>query len=434
MSSVPALDRTVALLRGDLFPTLDPDVLAAELTSTSVLLRANETNLVGNAAQTAVVSSFVSLAQMGYEVILDVPEVPLLYPQPPLKGSTLRSALLDLGSDLITPARTGPATDTDAQILIGDTAAEGIPGEVIRVGGGPWSAALGIGADSRVRRLADELPVGAVLTGIACAAEVTRIVARRIAHRHGLSVAREFDIGGPREVSLSLPPLDLPEPLDAGELDFISAGAITNGCFFVLLRVPRLRALARVIDDDTAEESNLNRYPLLRRSLLGRMKVGLLASLSIADFRIEQLPLRFGADDGEPPPALRPRVLVGVDDIPSRWEVQRFYPEWLCVAGTSHFAALVSEHADGTACAGCLHPRDDPDAPAELPTISFTSMLAGALQDYRLLAHMAWSPTMLPTLAPGFNLGAPYALTTLGQAARSDCPVGCPASREQKAR
>lgn len=433
MSSVPALDRTITLLRGDLFPTLDPDALTGELISTSVLLRADEANLVGHAAQTVVVSAFVSLAQMGYEVVLDVPDVALVGPQPPLRGSRLRSALLDLGGDLITPARTGAVSDPDAQILIGDTSAVTIGGEVIRVGAGPWSARIAPGADADVGRIVGDLPLGAVLTGIACTAEVTRIVARRIARRHGLTVAREFDIGAPREVNLTLPPLDLPEPLDAGELDLVSAGAITNGCLFVLLRILGLRALARVIDDDTADESNLNRYPLLRRSMLGLMKVDLLSSLTTAGLHIEPVPVRFPTEDGEPPPALAPRVLVGVDDIPSRWAVQRLYPEWLCVAGTSHFTALVSEHVDGSACAGCLHPRDDPDAPAELPTISFTSMLAGTLQAHRLLAHLCGVPAAPPTLAPGFNLGALYPLTTLGQAPRSDCPVGCPASRQAEA-
>jgi hypothetical protein len=89
---------------------------------------------------------------------------------------------------------------------------------------------------------------------------------------------------------------------------------------------------------------------------------------------------------------------------------------------------LTSEHAPGTPCAGCLHPRDDAGGPAELPTISFVSLLAGTLQAHRLLAHASGFPAAPPLLAAGFNLGSPEALAKIGLAANPSCPVGCVAS------
>jgi hypothetical protein len=127
---------------------------------------------------------------------------------------------------------------------------------------------------------------------------------------------------------------------------------------------------------------------------------------------------------------LAPSVVCGVDDIPSRWLVQKMGPRWLCVGGTSHFTVLVSEHTADTPCAGCLHPEDDLDAPAELPTISFTSLLAGALQAYRLLAHATGSAPADPTLGASFNLRALYALEEIPMATRPDCPVGCDESQK----
>src|SRR5258705_13164523 len=75
---------------------------------------------------------------------------------------------------------------------------------------------------------------------------------------------------------------------------------------------------------------------------------------------------------------LRDRVLVGVDDIPSRWAVQAKWPHWLGVGATSHYSALVSHHPSDLSCAGCLHPRDEA-AVAEIPTAAFVSFWSGLL-------------------------------------------------------
>jgi hypothetical protein len=246
-------------------------------------------------------------------------------------------------------------------------------------------------------------------------------------------VSAEFDLDGPREVELQLPTLSVPAVFDLGVIDFISAGAITNACLYVLLRVPGLAGNVRVIDADSGEVSNLNRYALLRRSLLGRAKVGVLAGYSSTTLSIKPLALRLDASTKSEVGALAPSVVCGVDDIPSRWLVQKMEPRWLCVGGTSHFTTLVSEHAVGMPCAGCLHPEDDFEAPPELPTISFASLLAGTLQAHRLLAHASGEMLRDPVLGASFNLRAPYALDEIGMAARADCPVGCASSQAMAA-
>lgn len=431
MNSVPALDRTATLLGGDLFPSLDRGLLTRELTGMPVTLGADRNNLATPAAQTALVTAFVAIAQCGLRIHLAIPDVPLLGPQPPLRGARLRTALVDLAADLITPASLGPAPSETPQVLIGDTQVANA-GEVLRIGGGPYRAELRLGATTPVEAFAGNEMIGAVLAGIAAAAEVVRIAAAVIRNRHGLLVAAEFDLDGPREVEVALPPLSLPTTLDLGAVDFISAGAITNACLYVLLRVPGLAAAVRVIDADTGEVTNLNRYALLRRSLLGAAKVRVLAGYSSEALTIKPLALRLDGSNGNEIGALAPSVVCGVDDIPSRWVVQRMSPRWLCVGGTSHFTTLVSEHTTGMPCAGCLHPEDDFEAPAELPTISFTSLLAGALQAHRLLSHASGEAPRSPVLGASFNLRAPYALDEIGMAERTDCPVGCP--RSQKAR
>jgi hypothetical protein len=73
-----------------------------------------------------------------------------------------------------------------------------------------------------------------------------------------------------------------------------------------------------------------------------------------------------------------PRVLVGTDDIPVRWQVQAEKPPWLGIGATTHWAAMASFHREGLGCARCLHPRDEPTA-GPIPTIAFVSFFAGLM-------------------------------------------------------
>jgi hypothetical protein len=160
--------------------------------------------------------------------------------------------------------------------------------------------------------------------------------------------------------------------------------------------------------------------------VLGQPKVHVLEALAPPGWSVDPVARLY--DDALADEALARRVLVGVDDIPSRWRAQAHAPGWLCVAGTSGTDVVVSEHQPGTACAGCLHPHDDPSDGA-IATVSFVSALAGLLQAYRLVRSTSGAGSLAPVLAYGFSLPAPLALMTLGQPANPACPVGCSAAR-----
>src|SRR5262249_46651047 len=113
-------------------------------------------------------------------------------------------------------------------------------------------------------------------------------------------------------------------------------------------------------------------------------KVDVIASRCTTRFEIEPVPLRFVSSAGANT-QLAPRVIVGVDDIPSRWAVQREAPGWVGVAGTSHFSISSSSHGAGEPCSGCLHSLDDPDGFNPIPTISFVSFWAGLSLAVRLI-------------------------------------------------
>src|SRR5262249_7944080 len=148
------------------------------------------------------------------------------------------------------------------------------------------------------------------------------------------------------------------EAIDLGRVDVISAGAISQAALYALLRFPGVRMWGQIFDDDITAASNLNRNMLSLKGNVGAPKVRLVAD--ICTDRIQLQPIRAGSRSIDPEIGERAhKFVIGFDDIPSRWEVQRLNPGWLAVGGTSHFSISSSEHCSSKPCCGCLHPVDD---------------------------------------------------------------------------
>jgi hypothetical protein len=227
-----------------------------------------------------------------------------------------------------------------------------------------------------------------VAAGLA-AAEAFKTSMRTLAHAARNPARMETVFAPATNVVFALAPEGTPFIRQLGTFDCISGGAIINAILYALARVPGVEGRARVIEPDTADTSNLNRYMLLQRSHLKENKArDLAAILAGCGLTIDPVPKRY-----EPAqlPSLLPlaaSVLVGVDDIPTRWLVQRAGPDWLGVGATTHWSALASFHADGLGCAECLHPADDPGN-APIPTVAFVSFWAGLLTASFFLRHRA---------------------------------------------
>jgi hypothetical protein len=145
----------------------------------------------------------------------------------------------------------------------------------------------------------------------------------------------------------------------------------------------------RIIEPDLLALSNLNRYALALRWMVGWPKTCTLKSFETSSIRITGFGETF--DDTTAPhlAPMAPRLLIGVDHIPSRWAAQRAATSsWVCVGASSHDFVLVSAHPAGSACAGCVHTRDEAIT-GEIPTISFVSFWAGLVQALELIASTA---------------------------------------------
>lgn len=426
-----ALSRTVLLVNRDVFPELSEAQIVDGLTAVRVRIYSDAENLMCAAAQTAVVALAIAVTQTGAAVELCFPDVPQRGAQPPLmEGEGLRTALLRHLRRLPTFQLPHPGAQLEACDVVFGNSAHGeranAPMRVFRVSGNDWSVEI----TARERPMIPwegELPFGGILAAVAIAAEVFRAAMRRLEMVHGIAAAPEHSLASAEEVKLGLPRLSLIDIVPGQGIDIISAGAITNAALFGLWRIPTLTASARIFDDDHVALSNCNRYPLLALPQLGGYKVDALAAVAPPEWSID--PVRRRLDDtidlhGR---KLTQHVLVGADDIPTRWRTQRRAAGWLCVAASSHFEVVVSEHEPGTPCAGCMHPRDE-QFEGDIPTIAFVSMLAGVLQSHRLLGRLAGGPLIDPIVAWAFALDQPHGIYGLAQNPRADCPVRCAAS------
>jgi hypothetical protein len=403
------------------------DAILNGLMSTKVRLTADVNNLSSFAGQTNLITLFSLIAMMGIGIELDIPKISLLGHQPPLRSDELRAALLSYGTDVIPGARVGTSGEpVDVSFVLGDTEATA---PCIRVSGDDERAM--VSSKRAIARWAGDWPLGALAAAAAAAPEALRMAIARITALTGTRppLPGRFtpDPGRTVEIDLTAGGRSTPD-LRSTDLDIISGGAISTSALFCLLRIPTLSARCRVVEPETLDISNLNRYPLARRSDCGKKKAAVLAAAASDRFQIDGVEERFVEERNQAIGNLQQHVLVGVDDIPSRWAVQRACTGWLCVGATSHFYALVTTHESDTPCAGCAHPRDD-DVAGPIPTISFVSFWAGLMQARSLLLALRGdSPQRAVNIWP-LGLHGVHGVHFTRLAPRVDCPVRCRPSR-----
>jgi hypothetical protein len=154
-----------------------------------------------------------------------------------------------------------------------------------------------------------------------------------------------------------------------------------------MLRILHLKGRARVIEFTASDLSNLNRYALLLAADVPNPKTATLRNFTRAGFEVTSAECRLEASTAMNLLPLAPRVLLGVDHIPTRWFAQELAPGWLGIGATSHWNAMASFHEPGLACAQCAHPHDD-DNDAPIPTVAFVSFWAGLLQVAYLIRQL----------------------------------------------
>jgi hypothetical protein len=415
LNALAALDRTALLIGQDLLGgRVSKEIIVQGLSGTTAQIVAPAEQVATPAGQTVVVTLALHLAMCGISIDLQVADADLEAPQPPLAGTALREALANH------IAATWPWIDLrerphpDVRFIIGSTTSN-TPTDIV-VSGGTEHVAVGPAAQVQGGAWTGTWPIAPIAAGTAAASLAVRSAVHQIALAAGgsdglvLPASQVIDLTIPRRHG----------PVAIGDVPMISAGAITNGLLFALLRVPGIRGLLEVFDDDRLEITNLNRYVLARADQLGELKALGLGTYSNSDLTILPHPERYtpGASAGAR------RILVGADDIEVRWAAQHDVDEWLGIGATSHLFSEVTTHATGGPCAGCVHRAVDA-VPEMIPTISVISGWAGLLLANELLQCVAGDTRSRLLSSWPLGLGGPNSHSEAHTSFSPRCALAC---------
>ena len=380
------LSRTILLLRDHLIEGVTDGEIANALLSTRVAIVSDSAAIGTAAAQSAITTIALLCARSGAAVTCLTPSAPIIGPQPPLKGAEFSEALSECLQDLIRSDAPPILNDAPFDLL----AVVGTPDQLPPARSTLWIAADDwSGSFSSTEPIACNWPrvtspFGSLATAGLVASEAFKSATRRLERfASNPEFFRDFfarSLGGTVSLAQGRTPPLTPA---LGDVDVISGGAISQTVLYALARIPGVNGSLRVVEPDASEDTNLNRYALLRRSKLYASKALALAALaadgSLSGLTIQPETWRYDEHTAGRLEPLAPRVVVGVDHIPTRWLVQKRWPAWLGIGATSHYDAMVSIHRAGEAgCAGCAHPVDDP-ADGPLPTAAVVTHWAGVL-------------------------------------------------------
>lgn len=429
MMRAEQLSRTIALYKTDL-GIADDHVVEAALRRFNVLLAIGHPASSTRAGQCAVLTAAMLLARSGHTVFVQATDGPMVGHQPPFEGASLHEAVQSVHGQLIQGSniRLGAPDRIDIAFDFGTASsiAPYLGPRTVTVGWSAWSGEISDWPPSAPVTEFD-WPMGAMAAAVMVAAEVSKMVARSLARLStdpGETLKRFAKSDRAR---LTLAEESTPKLAAVGDFTAISAGAVTNGLFYSLSRLPDLLGRAWVYDSDRSDPSNLNRNMMLLCKLLHLSKVELLEHFGHG-LKVFPVPSMFDEADLE---SLRGRVTVGVDHLPSRWLLARGRYDWMAVGATEHFNVLSSVHFPFSGCPACLHPHDEA-GPEITPTIAHVSFLAGLLQATNLIVDAAGASASLQsaqryifTTAFGRSSGEISSAVDV----RKDCPAGCPASQ-----
>jgi hypothetical protein len=433
MSGFQYLSRTVLLCRDYVLSGLSDQEISHRFESVQVLCVSDLHNLSSHAGQVAIITLVSLLSRMGMQVRLSLPDACLFLPQPPLLGSSIIEVLTG-SSRKLTPNATVIQNDNspaDLTFALGNSKVKNGRVPCWRLSGDDWNGGLSLDREGQPHAFTREWPIGSMVSAALAAGEAFKFVMRRMPLRNA-ACRVFFEMSATCGFKFDAVPV--PEQgVDFGDVDVISAGAISQAILYVLTRLPRVQISARVFDDDVTAASNLNRNMLTLIDDVGLPKVVVAANSCNPKLRLEAIRKHFSEKISESR-KLAARVLVGVDDIPSRWEVQRCAPAWLAVGGTSHFSVSSSSHEPDEPCCGCLHPADESDGTAAVPiaTVSFVSFWAGLVTAVRLIRASLCARGVANRqqlwLTP-LRMDLPSAAMWMPVAPHRECPVKCSAAR-----
>lgn len=163
---------------------------------------------------------------------------------------------------------------------------------------------------------------------------------------------------------------DNPElgPISIDESVLVGLGAIGNAAVWTLARTPELSGRLDLVDHETVDLSNLQRYVLTSQESVDVAKVELCADVLVAtDLEVRGYQVRWGEYLYGRNNWCLPRVAVALDSAEDRRAIQAALPGWIMNAWTQPFDLGVSRHSfvGDDACLTCLYFPDQSEKSEE---------------------------------------------------------------------
>ncbi|MBL0924265.1 MAG: hypothetical protein IBJ12_07340 [Sphingomonadaceae bacterium] len=374
MTSNEQLARTILLLAADLGISNEVAIARALHQPTAVLV-ADEVVASTYAGQVALTTAAMLMRRSGHQVFVDIPDVDLIGFQVPMAGRTLHEAIQSVADKLIDGDAISvgcPLFAPDIAFIFGNgTAGVGVRAKrIMSVGWSKWSGTLN---DWPIQSAWEDCsnPFGVMTAAALAAAELFKVTGRILLPIGNRTAGFGDVFAASKSSSFRLAPEETPLLNELGSFDIVSAGAVSNAFVYAVARIADVTGLGRAFDKDRSDNPNRNRNVLLLPKDMHKPKVDTFVFSN--GLTIEPVPRHFEEYDLA---SLAERVVVGVDDIPTRWMLARGNPAWMGVGATSHFSAMASVHYAHSACAACLHPKDEV-VEGDTPTVAFVSFFAG---------------------------------------------------------
>jgi molybdopterin/thiamine biosynthesis adenylyltransferase/proteasome lid subunit RPN8/RPN11 len=177
------------------------------------------------------------------------------------------------------------------------------------------------------------------------------------------------------QTSWDNPPLP---KISLNDVLLVGAGAIGNCVAYSLASLPNVSGKLTVIDPERIDATNLNRYALATITELKMYKVNVIKEKLQQKFDVKPF---LGTYQKYPHRHKHDLVVITVDNVKTRWDVQLDFPRVILNGGMYADSFTISRHDDflNKPCLGCLYPTSIEMGSMKYPTISFVPMFAGAL-------------------------------------------------------
>jgi hypothetical protein len=148
---------------------------------------------------------------------------------------------------------------------------------------------------------------------------------------------------------------------DIGDTVFVGIGAVGNAALWTIVRDTTIRGKIKLVDAETLELSNLQRYVLASYADIGNAKVDLAKSaLGASNLEIETYKTKLDDFSKSHDPFNVPTLVISVDNLQARRSAQALLPRLVINGWTGEQALGASWHVfrRDAACLACLyHPH-----------------------------------------------------------------------------